>query len=624
MPYPLVLTDSGTETRIFRNRVIASLVIMGVSLLLVIGRLIKLQVFEHDRYKTLSQENRLKIVPVAPARGLIYSHDGVLLADNRPSFSLEVVPERTPDLPKVMRELRELMTIGDDEIKTFYRAVRKKRRFEGVSLLSNVGEEDVARFVVDRHRFPGVAIVARLSRYYPLGAQLVHVVGYMSQIDEAETKQLDISNYSATTHIGKTGVEKTYEAVLHGRVGYQEVEVNAEGRVIRVLKRVPSEPGRDLHLSIDTRLQRAALQELGAMRGAVVAADPRTGAVLALVSNPVHDPNVFVSGIGIDEYKALRDSPDRPLFNRALQGMYPPGSTIKPFVALAGLDSGLRTAETASWCPGWYSLAGQRHKYRCWKKAGHGHVDLGRAVAQSCDVYFYRLAHDLEIERLHGYLSRFNFGQPTGIDLPSEASGLLPSPAWKRRSRRLTWYPGETLITGIGQGFVLATPLQLATATAMLANGGRRVTPRVVSHTVDRRAQTSTPVEDPAKAEAPFISAADRQQIVQAMERVVHGSDGTARTVGLDAAFRFAGKTGTAQVFRIKQGQVINNKNVPEHLRDHALFIAFAPVEAPVIVLAIVVEHGGSGSEAAAPIARRLLDQYLNAEATEMQQVGGG
>ncbi|MBA3495157.1 MAG: penicillin-binding protein 2, partial [Gammaproteobacteria bacterium] len=592
MPYPLVLTDSGTETRIFRNRVIASLVIMGVSLLLVIGRLIKLQVFEHDRYKTLSQENRLKIVPVAPARGLIYSHDGVLLADNRPSFSLEVVPERTPDLPKVMRELRELMTIGDDELKTFYRAVRKKRRFEGVSLLSNVGEEDVARFVVDRHRFPGVAIVARLSRYYPRGAQLIHVVGYMGQIDEAETKQLDISNYSATTHIGKTGVEKSYEAVLHGRVGYQEVEVNAEGRVIRVLKRVPSEPGRDLHLSIDTRLQRAALQELGAMRGAVVAADPRTGAVLALVSNPVHDPNVFVSGIGIDEYKALRDSPDRPLFNRALQGMYPPGSTIKPFVALAGLDSGLRTAETASWCPGWYSLAGQRHKYRCWKKAGHGHVDLGRAVAQSCDVYFYRLAHDLEIERLHGYLSRFNFGQPTGIDLPSEASGLLPSPAWKRRSRRLTWYPGETLITGIGQGFVLATPLQLATATAMLANGGRRVTPRVVSHTVDRRAQTSTPVEDPAKAEAPFISAADRQQIVQAMERVVHGSDGTARTVGLDAAFRFAGKTGTAQVFRIKQGQLINNKNVPEHLRDHALFIAFAPVEAPVIVLAIVVEHG--------------------------------
>ncbi|MGH8536498.1 MAG: penicillin-binding protein 2 [Gammaproteobacteria bacterium] len=598
---------------------------MGVSLLLVIGRLIKLQVFEHDRYKTLSQENRLKIVPVAPTRGLIYSHDGVLLADNRPTFSLEIVSERTPDLPKVMRELRELMTIGDDDLKTFYRAVRKKRRFEGVPLVSNVGEEDVARFVVDRHRFPGVAIVARLSRYYPRGAELAHVVGYMGQIDEAEIRQLDTSNYSATTHIGKTGVEKSYEAVLHGRVGYQEVEVNAEGRVIRVLKRVPSAPGQDLHLSIDTRLQRTALQELGGRRGALVAADPRTGAVLALVSNPVYDPNVFVGGIGIDEYKALRDSPDRPLFNRALQGMYPPGSTIKPFVALAGLDAGLRTPETASWCPGWYSLAGQRHKYRCWKKTGHGHVDLGRAVAQSCDVYFYRLAHDLEIERLHAYLSRFNFGQPTRIDLPSEASGLLPSPAWKRKSRSLAWYPGETLITGIGQGFVLATPLQLVTATATLANGGRGVTPRVVSHTVDRRAQTSTPVEeDPAKAKAPFIRAADRQQIVQSMERVVHGSDGTARTVGLDAAFRFAGKTGTAQVFRIKQGQVINNKNVPEHLRDHALFIAFAPVEAPVIVLAIVVEHAGSGSEAAAPIARRLLDQYLSAETTEIQQVGGG
>ncbi|MFH0340615.1 MAG: penicillin-binding protein 2 [Chromatiales bacterium] len=624
MPYPLVLTDSGTETRVFRNRVIASLLIMGVSLLLVIGRLIKLQVFEHDRYRTLSQENRLKIVPVAPTRGLIYSHDGVLLADNRPSFSLEVVPERTPDLPEVMRELRELMRIGDDDLKNFYRAVRKKRRFEGVPLLSNVGEEDVARFVVDRHRFPGVSIVARLSRYYPLGAQLVHVVGYMGQIDEAETKQLDTSNYSATRHIGKTGVEKSYEAVLHGRVGYQEVEVNAEGRVIRVLKRVPSKPGRDLHLSIDTRLQGAALQELGAKRGAVLAADPRTGAVLALVSNPVHDPNVFVGGIGIDEYKALRDSPDRPLFNRALQGTYPPGSTIKPFVALAGLDSGLRTPETASWCPGWYSLAGQRHKYRCWKKTGHGHVDLGRAVAQSCDVYFYRLAHDLEIERLHDYLSRFNFGHPTGIDLPSEASGLLPSPAWKRESRHLAWYPGETLITGIGQGFLLATPLQLVTATAMLANGGRRVTPRVVSRTVDRRTQMSAPAGDPAKAEAPFISAADRQQIVQSMERVVHGSDGTARTVGLDAPFRFAGKTGTSQVFRIKQGQVINNENVPEHLRDHALFIAFAPVEAPVIVLAIVVEHGGSGSQAAAPIARRLLEQYLNADKTEVQQVGGG
>jgi penicillin-binding protein 2 len=480
---------------------------MGVSLLLVIGRLIKLQVFEHDRYKTLSQENRLKIVPVAPTRGLIYSHDGVLLAENRPTFSLEIVPERTPDLSEVMRELRELMTIGDDDLKTFYRAVRKKRRFEGVPLVSNVGEEDVARFVVDRHRFPGVAIVARLSRYYPRGAELAHVVGYMGQIDEAETRQLDTSNYSATTHIGKTGVEKSYEAVLHGRVGYQEVEVNAEGRVIRVLKRVPSAPGRDLHLSIDTRLQRTALQELGAKRGAVVAADPRTGAVLALVSNPVHDPNVFVGGIGIDEYKALRDSPDRPLFNRALQGMYPPGSTIKPFVALAGLDAGLRTPETASWCPGWYSLAGQRHKYRCWKKTGHGHVDLGRALAQSCDVYFYRLAHDLEIERLHDYLSRFTFGRPTGIDLPSEASGVLPSPAWKRKSRHLAWYPGETLITGIGQGFVLATPLQLVTATATLANGGRRVTPRVVSHTVDRRAQTSTPVGDPAKAAAPFIRA---------------------------------------------------------------------------------------------------------------------
>lgn len=619
----LILQDRGAETEVFRQRVLAVLVAMVLLLLALVVRLVKLQVIDHEHYTTLSQDNRLKIVPVAPTRGLIYSQEGVLLADNRPSFSLEVVPERVHGLDRALEALRSVVTISDDDLSSFRRELHKKRRFEGVPLRANLSEEEVARFSVERHRFPGIDIVARLSRYYPLGPEMIHIVGYVGRIDEAELKAVDPSNYSATHYIGKSGVERSYEGLLHGRVGYQEVEVNAEGRVLRIVRRTAPEPGRDLHLNISVKLQRAALEALSGRRGAVVAMDPRDGGVLALASTPTHDPNAFVGGISVKHYRYLRDLRSRPLFNRALQGQYPPGSTIKPFMGLAGLTYGVRTAGAGSWCPGWFSLRGQDHRYRCWKKTGHGTLDLSAAIAQSCDVYFYRLANDLGINRMHHFLNSFGFGRPSGIDLPGESAGLMPSKAWKRKVRKAAWYPGETVITGIGQGYVLATPVQLAHATAMLAASGRALRPRVASHAVDPVSHAQTHFRGQQGPGGVNMRPAQRTEIFAAMEEVVHGARGTAQRVGRGAPYRMAGKTGTAQVFGIKQGQSVNEKRVPQHLRDHALFIAFAPVEDPKIVVSALVENGGHGSEAAAPIARRLMDLHLASMPPDRRYAGG-
>jgi penicillin-binding protein 2 len=584
---------------------------MVVMLLLILTRLIRIQFLQFDHYVTLSRENRVKILPIPPVRGAIYSRDGVLLAENRTSFSLEVIPGLVKDLDAVFKELQPIVAIGQDDIDRFHRLIRQKRLYESVPLRFNLNEVEVSRFAVNRHRFPGIDVAVRLTRFYPQGELMSHVVGYVGRVDVADLRKVSPSNYSGTSHIGKTGVEKNYETILHGNVGYQQVEVNAQGRILRVLDRTPPESGKNLYLSVHVGFQSYAREVLGDRNGAIVAMEIDTGEVIAMVSSPSYDPNPFVNGITSERYAELRNSPRHPLFNRAIQGKYPPGSTIKPFVGLAGLEYGLRKPSDTTWCRGWYELPGQEHKYRCWDKGGHGNLDLKASIAESCDVYFYRLAQDLGIDRIHDYLSRFGLGRRTNIDLPGEAAGLLPSRDWKRLAKKASWFPGETLITGIGQGYMLATPLQLAAATAMLAGHGASVQPTIIDHFESPDTHRETTIRTQTRLESLKISNEHWTSILESMEEVVHGRKGTARKVGKDAPYRFAGKTGTSQVFGIKQDETVKQDELEEHLRDHALFIAFAPYEKPEIAVAVVVEHGGGGSETAAPIARQLFDWYF-------------
>ncbi len=611
------LKEKHREARIFQRRVIVAIVGMLALTGVLIARLVYLQLMSHDHYTTLSQENRLRVLPIAPTRGLIYSRDGVLLADNRTSFTLEVVPEAAGELEPAVGRLRQFIALDDEQLERFRTELRQRRRFDSIPLRNNLTEQEVAYFSVNRQHFPGFNIAGRLTRYYPLGSQMAAVVGYVGRINEQELQRIDGADYSGTTHIGKEGIERSYEDVLHGTVGYQQVEVNAQGRVLRVVQRSAPVPGRDLHLSIDSRLQAAAIDSLRGNKGAVVALDPATGAVLAFVSNPSFDPNEFVNGISSRLYGALRDSPDRPLFNRALQGLYPPGSTVKPMMAAGGIEAGVRQAGDSTWCPGFYRLPNASHKYRCWQKQGHGSVDLVRSIAESCDVYYYDLARDLGIDRMHALLTDFGFGGPTGIDLPGELSGLVPSRQWKKRVRKLPWYPGETLVNGIGQGFMLTTPLQLAFSASIVANRGRVQLPRVVDTIRDAASGAVEPVPRATRKPVAITKPEAWTAIVNGMHEVVQGTRGTARASAAGAPYQYAGKTGTAQLFKIAQNTTIKNEDVVKHLRDHALFIAFAPLEQPRIALGIIVENGESGSKAAAPIARALFDAYFRIAAED-------
>ncbi len=607
----LTIKDHIRESQLFSERAAIALMIVVLLVLVILARLVYLQILSHEHFATLADENRINIVALPPTRGLIYDRNGVLLAQNLPAFSLELTPERIPDLDATIAELRRLLDIGDQDVQRFYKQLRRNRPFNSIPLKFHLSEEEVARFAVNRHRFPGVEIEARLIRDYPLGPLAVHAVGYVGRISEEELRTLDTSNYSATRFIGKTGVEKYYEDLLHGRVGYKKVETNALGRILREVSRTPPVPGQDLYLTLDVRLQALAEEALGDRRGAVVALDPRTGEILVLVSMPGYDPNSFVTGIAPADYQRLQGSPDKPLFNRALRGQYPPGSTIKPFIGLAGLVHRTLDPETASFCPGWYSLPGDDHRYRDWKKEGHGRTDLDKAIVQSCDVYFYDLARSLGIDRIHDFLARFGFGGRTGIDLMGEATGLLPSRQWKRAKKHEPWYLGETLITGIGQGYTLTTPLQLAVATAVLARRGEGLRPHLLyaSRTPGTAALQLHAPEPLPPVELSVPAYWDR--IIASMERVVHSIRGTAHGIARGLRYRMAGKTGTAQVFGIKQDEEYKQEEVSLRLRDHALFIAFAPVADPRIAVAVVVENGGSGGSTAAPIARRLIDAYL-------------
>jgi penicillin-binding protein 2 len=611
MPSPATLKDYFFESRLIMNRAIVMLVFAGILILVLFARLLYLQVVAHEHFTTLSEDNRVKLQPIPPNRGLIFDRNGIVLAENLPSYRLEITPEQVQDMDATLSALNEILDIREVDRSRFEKLRKRKPGFEAVPLLFHLDDEQVARFSANRHRFPGVDITAGLARHYPQGELAVHALGYVGRIDERALKDIDSSNYRGTTHIGKIGIEKSYEDLLHGTVGLQQVETTAQGRVLRVLNRVSPVSGHNLYLTLDSRVQDAAERAFGDFSGSAIAIDPSNGDVLAFVSLPTYDPNPFVNGIEYSDYAALRDNEKQPLFNRALRGQYPPGSTVKPFMGLAGLEQGVTRVHSSTYCPGFYMLSGNTRKYRDWKRTGHGTVNLHDAIVQSCDVYFYDLALSLGIERIHDYLSHFGFGHKTGIDILGELPGLLPSSAWKRERHDQPWFPGETIITGIGQGFFLTTPLQLATAAAALANGGRILQPNIVMAEQEAGSDELLP-HNPRLLETITINDQSHwDAVIKSMVDVVHSARGTARKIGIDSPFKIAGKTGTAQVFGLKQEEKYDAEAIEEKLRDHALFIAFAPAEQPRIAVAVVVENGGGGGSVAAPIARAILDAYL-------------
>ena len=605
-----IIKDRFRENRILQSRIIIALAVMTLLLMLLLARMTYLQVYGYQHYSHLSQQNRVRLAPAPPTRGLIYDRNGVLLAENRPAFRLVVTPEQVPDLDETLERLEGLVTLRETDLERFHESVGHSRRFQEIPLKLQLTDEEVARLAVNRHRFPGVEVKAHLMRHYPFGDLTSHLVGYVGRIDENELRRVDAANYRGTSHFGKTGIERHYEQTLHGQAGVERLETNARGRILRSLSREAPVPGKDLYLTVDIGLQRVADEALGEEAGAVVALDPGTGEVLALVSKPTFDPNQFVNGISTDAYRALRSAPFQPLFNRVLRGQYPPGSTIKPFIALAGLETNTITPEKSVFCPGYYRLPNGSHRYRCWKRVGHGPLDLKEAIVQSCDVYFYDLAYNTGIKAINETLAPFGFGRPTGIDMPGELPGVLPSKEWKRRAKGESWYHGETVITGIGQGFFLTTPLQLAQATADLARSGTRIQP----HLLDRMGTSAgtEPVAREPKTPIQIKREADWELIQDTMVEVVHGKRGTARSIAPDD-YRIAGKTGTAQVFGLPKDEEeqLDEEELERKLRDHALFVAFAPAEDPQIAVAVVVEHGGSGSATAAPVAKTVIDAYL-------------
>ncbi|THG79425.1 penicillin-binding protein 2 [Pseudomonas sp. A-1] len=616
MPQPIQLKDHERDARLVRSRAIVGAIFVLLLTGVLVARMYYLQVIQYEHHSTLAENNRIHVQPLPPTRGLIYDRNGVIIADNRPSFSLTVSRERADDWRQVLDTIVEVLELGEEERALFEKRVRQGRRpFEPVPILFELTEEQIARIAVNQFRLPGVDVVAQLVRHYPQGEHFAHSVGYVGRINEQELKRLDPVDYSGTHHIGKTGAEKFYENVLHGQVGYEEVETNARGRVLRVLKHTDPIPGKDIRLHLDLKLQEAAEAALGGRRGAVIAIEPATGGVLAMVSQPSFNPNLFVTGIGFKDYAALRDSIDRPLYNRVLRGLYPPGSTVKPQVALAGLDAGVVNSASRVYDPGYYQLPGNSHKYRNWNRSGDGWVDLNLALARSNDTYFYDLAIKLGIDRLHQYMSAFGLGQRVSLDLSEEAAGLMPSREWKRANRRQGWFPGETVITGIGQGYMLTTPLQLAQATALIANRGRWVRPRLLRDADGMSAEqlmASGLLEE--RDTPPNIVASNPRywdQVTRGMVEVVHGARGTAHKLGLGSPYLIAGKSGTAQVVAIRQGEKYDRNKVRERHRDHALFVAFAPANDPKIAVAVMVENGESGSGVAGPVAKQVLDAWL-------------
>ncbi len=607
------IKDHFRETRLFNARISVIGVIVLVLICALLLRLAYLQIVAHRHYETLSQANRIKPIPIPPPRGLILDRNGVVLAQNYPVYTLEVIPEQVDDMNSLLEELGHVVTLNEADLKNFRKQLRDRPRFESLVLRSHLTEEEAARLAVKRPYFNGVELEARLQRHYPLTGLGAHFLGYVARISEQEQDRIDKSDksmYRGIQDIGKLGLEASYETTLLGQVGVDKVETNAHGRSLRILERIAPVAGKNLTLNIDAKLQAIAEEALGKRRGAVIAIEPATGEVLAFVSTPTYDPNAFVGGIDTDSYQRLLNDPDKPLINRALNGQYSPGSTIKAFLGLAALELNGFSANKPVLCPGWYTLPDSSHVFRDWKQGGHGMVTLHDAVVQSCDVYFYKLAVAMDIDGMNRFLTPFGFGQKTGVDLLNESDGLLPSREWKE-SRGGTWYPGETVVTGIGQGPLLVTPLQLASAMAAMANQGVRMKPELVHAVVDAKTGAAQDVAPVVDSQVPIKNMHDLDVEIQNLTDVVHSNKGTAYNIGYNAPYKIAGKTGTAQVKSVAQGQRYSESATPERLRDHALFISFAPVGDPKVAVAVIVENGGHGGSAAAPIARKIMDYVI-------------
>ncbi|MFI8751332.1 penicillin-binding protein 2 [Vreelandella lionensis] len=603
------LKNPEQELRIFRVRALLAVLVVIVLTSLLVSRLGYLQIVQHDLYSTRSEKNRVRVEPLPPNRGLIYDRNGALLAENRPTYNLTLVRERVDDLDDTLALLVDLLELPEEEIEAFQvRSRQRQRPFQPALLMSDLSEEQIARLAVNRHRLPGVEVEAQLLRYYPDAEVMAHALGYVGRINAEELQDLDPGRYAGTHFIGKTGVERFYETELHGEAGLRKVETNARGRVLRELGRTDPVPGANLTLTLDRSLQMLAYELLDGRRGSIVAIVPNTGEILAMVSTPGFDSNQFVTGIDVASYRALQEDIDLPLFNRAIRGHYPPGSTIKPFLALAGLVEGVITPDSTINDPGFYQLPNDSRRYRNWLRWGHGRVDMERSIAVSNNTYYYTLAHDLGIDKLHERMTNFGFGQRVAHDVQGESTGLMPSRDWKRARFNQPWYPGETLSVGIGQGYWQVTPLQLASATAALANRGHWVKPRLALRIGEE------PVPEELPDTLPDIQLANDNwwnRVYSGMEKVLNGSEGTARRTGVGLEYRMGGKSGTAQVFSLGQDQRYNAEELEERLRDHALFMAFAPIEEPKIAVSVIVENAGGGSTHAAHLARAMTDAWL-------------
>ncbi len=618
------IKDHHSEKQLFVARIVLTSVVSIILLGIVIARLIQLQLVEHELFAERSQGNRIRIEAVPPTRGLIFDRKGKVLAENLPAYQLELIPEQVPNLDDALGRLERIRLIKTEDIPRIKNLVRTGPRFKPVTLRFRLSDEEIARFALQRPRFPGVDLQPRLVRHYPNGELVAHAIGYVGALSSADLTRLDEADYAGTSHTGKTGVEHFNENMLHGTVGFRQIVTNALGRQVPVetqdfADNLPQRenpiPGANLYLSLDIDLQRVAYEQLAGRRGAVVAIDPNNGEILALVSSPSFDPNAFAMGMSSSEYNALQSNEDRPLFNRAIRGNYPPGSTIKPMLSLAALQVGATNLTRRSLCIGWYSLPGNKHRYRDWRREGHGEVNLHDALEQSCDVYFYEISRDIGIDTMHQYLQQFGLGNSTGLDITGEADGLVPSREWKRQAFRKredqVWFPGETIIASIGQGYMLATPLQLANAVAALSMRGQRYRPHLVAAFEDPLNGRRTLIAPEPLTRVSIDNSFYWDNILNAMHDVMHSPTGTARDAGRGATYDMAGKSGTAQVFSLAQDEEYDEEQIEERLRDHALFIAFAPLDEPRIAVSVIIENGSSGSRIAAPIARALMDLYL-------------
>ncbi len=597
------------ENKIFSNRVILALIFILLLTFVLISRLFNLQISNYDYYTEESLGNQMRTLPITPARGKIFDRYGKIIADNQLAYRLTLTPEKTKDIPATLHSLKAFGLIDNKDIATFKKIKNRYKKFHSIPLKHELNEKQVAEFLVG-NQFIGIDIEPYFHRIYPNNDSSVHVVGYVSRMNKKDKEEYDKINYAGTSFVGKTGIEKQYETMLHGESGKKQIERNVKGRVISTKNIQEPKKGSDLYLSIDLDLQKKAESLLEGKRGSIVAIDTTNGGILAMVSMPIYNPNWFVNGISHKNYKELQTSKDIPQLNRAIQGLYPPGSTIKPMVALAGLEQGVITAHSEAYCPGFFKLPNVKRKFHDWKRSGHGVVDVKDSISQSCDIFFYDLADKMGIDDLHKGLKPFNFGETTGIDIPGERGGILPSKAWKKIHKDEPWYRGETLITGIGQGFMTTSPLQLAVATAAIANKGVIIQPKVLK-SIQVPGEEITEVDKGLKRQIPIKDIHNWEDVIDGMRQTIYAPKGSARRLNKNLKYTLAGKTGTAQVFGLDAEEQYIAANLEERLRDHALFTGFAPIENPKIAISVIVENAGSGSSKAAPLAKAVLDLYF-------------